>query len=388
MNTPHQLYFDFAATTPIDPKVAEAMQQWVGTSSEQLKFGNTLSTHTWGWDASHAVEKAREQVAQFLNVPKAWVYFTSGATESNNWVIQSLASQTLDVEKQKEFHVISSPVEHSSVLKTLKYLEKIGRATVSWAKINQYGTVDPSQVFGLIRPETKLMSFMWVNNELGSINPIADLAKLARENKIYFHSDGTQALGKCEVDLEKTPVDFFSFSTHKIYGPQGAGALIIRGQNPKIELAPLFFGGGHERGLRSGTVNAAGIIGTGAAFEMLKNYKAETTHYEKLRSFLLEQLKAAGFKFEMNSPNDIGRIPHVVNICFVDKKIPPTFPGLALSRGSACLSNGETSISPVLKAIGLSDDMAQRSLRISIGRPTTEAQIAELVKVLKSSLKD
>lgn len=376
----NELYFDFAATTPLDSRVYESMRPWMGT-----QFGNTLSNHTWGWDADRACEKARTQVSQFLNAPKDWIFFTSGATEGNNWVLQGLTSQALDIDKKEKIHIISSPTEHSSVLKTLQHLQKIGRAEVSWAEVNRYGFVDPAQVKKLITPHTQLMSFMWVNNELGGVNPVHELGALAHEHKIYFHTDATQAVGKVKIDLQNTPVDLLSFSSHKIYGPQGIGVLVIRGSHPKVEIPPFMFGGGHERSWRSGTLNVSGIVGTGAACELL-NIDVEVPRYENLRQFFLAELqsKLGPRKFILNTPEE-NRIPHVINISFPDGKIPSVMPGkVALSRGSACLSTGQMAISAVLKAVGVNTDVAQKTLRISLGRPTTKESLVKLADLIAS----
>ena len=373
--------FDYAATTPVDSYVLEQMMPWF-----QKQFGNSVSNHQYGWEAESGVEKARGQVRQLLNALNYDIYFTSGATESNNWVIQSMISKTLDIEKKPSIHIISSPTEHSSVLKTLKYFEKIGRAQVSWVPADRFGQVQPEDLKKSIRPETKLISLMWANNEIGSLNPVDEILQLARENQIYFHSDATQALGKTPLDLEKTPVDLISVASHKVYGPKGVGALLVRKKNPRVDLPPFMLGGSHESGQRAGTLNVAGIVGFGAACELLsKNMVYEIESIKNLSQYLCEQIKQ-NFPLSEFNGHPTSKIPHVISVTFNGSQVPAMLMGVCVSKGSACNSGGE-SISPVLQSIGLSEKAAEQTLRISLGRFTTKEDIDSLIESLKKNIR-
>lgn len=350
------------------------------------EFGNSVSSHEYGWAADQAVEGAREQVAKLFGVPASWVIFTSGATEANNWVLASLASQQFRKDK-KVPHIISSRTEHSSVTKTLEHLARNGLAEVTWVPVESTGAVDPAKVEEALRPHTLCVSLMWANNELGTLHPVAELSALAKKHGIVFHSDGTQAVGKIDIDFFASGVSALSFSGHKIYGPKGIGALIVRGREPKLEIEPMFYGGGHERGLRAGTVNVPGVVGLGKACEIAGLHRAANQEAaEKLRHRLINGLKEK-FPLQINGAENC-RIPQVVSVSFLKHKVPAHLVGIACSRGSACLPTSpvESQGSPVLAAIGLSPELAARSLRLSFGRLTSVDDVDRLILRLANSL--
>lgn len=377
------IYLDFNATTPVDPRVLEAMLPYF---SEQ--FGNSMSmAHSYGWDAEKAVQKARGQVAKLLNCQASEVYFTSGATESNNWALRGLFDQLQAENKNQKIEIISSSLEHNSVIKSLQNLEGLG-AKVHYVKTSPTGEIDLNHLQSLINENTKLISIMWVNNEIGTINPVSEISEIARKNKIYFHSDATQAIGKLDIDLKQCPVDLVSFSAHKFYGPKGIGALVIKKHQPFVKIKPLLFGGGHEQGMRSGTLNVPGIVGLGEACEILfENSTLETVQLKKLQALFYNLLQNSFANLQLNGPEIGKRICNNLNITFRDHTVPSFFAQLALSKGSACQS-GETSVSHVLKGIGLSPKDAENTLRLSLGRGTREEDIqqavSELVKVIKN----
>lgn len=376
------IYFDYNATTPVDPQVFEAMLPYF-----QNEFGNSVSaSHAFGWNAERAVEAARTQVAKLLNCTPHEVHFTSGATEANNWALRGLVDHIRLENPQAPIEIISSPLEHSSVTQTLRRLEKMA-VTVHWLKPNSKGELSLQELESRISPHTKLISLMWINNEIGNINPIQEISKIARQHKVYLHSDATQALGKIKVDLSQTPVDLLSFSAHKIYGPKGVGALCIRGHDPKVRIEPLLFGGGHERGQRSGTLNVPAIVGMGKACEILSaNLDSESAKLTKLRDQLWVLLKKNFPTARLNGPEIQNRAPNNLNVTFENCTVPPTFAEVAVSRGSACQS-GAMSTSPILKSIGLSDQQAESTLRLSVGRFSTVEELEKAVQLLVLSIK-
>ncbi len=376
------VYLDYNATTPMDPRVLEAMLPYF---SEE--FGNSVSAaHSYGWVAEKAVKKAREQVASLLNCDPHEIFFTAGATESNNWAIRGLIDQ-LRSEDSTPLHFISSPLEHSSVLSALRAAEQRKDIAVSWCASNTSGALDINNLERMLKTKSQLMSFMWVNNEIGSINPIQALGELAQSQQCYLHSDATQAIGKVVVDLKKAPVELLSFSGHKIYGPKGAGVLFVRGKNPKVRIKPLLFGGGHEGGQRSGTLNVPAIVGLGLACEIVqKEFSQETQKLQALRNQLWGQIQSQFPTARLNGPQIDSRAINSLNITFCGYLVPPSFAEIAISRGSACHS-GAASASPVLKGIGVSDGDADKTLRISWGRWTTPEDIDRAVLVLKKNLK-
>ena len=382
MQSPNPIYLDYNATTPLDPRILEVMLPYFTEH-----FGNPASSqHLWGWSATRAVEKARQQVAGLLSAKPTEIFFTSGATEGNNWVLQSLFHHWQESGANGKFHILSSNVEHSSVLKTLEYLNKLG-AEVEYVPVNSFGQVELSEVQKRLQKDTRLMSFIWANNEVGSLNPIKELAQLAHNHQIYFHSDATQAIGKIKVNLEESLVDFVTLSAHKIYGPKGSGALYIRSKNPRIELQPLILGGGQEKGLRSGTVNVPGVVGLGLACEFCEQELEQTSQpLHELRNEFLKTLllEIPGTKLNGHPTN---RVFSNLSLTFNGRRLEEALPflmRLGFSTGSACHS-GTASGSYVLKAMGLSEDEIASTIRLSLGRFTTTEELKEALQLLKKA---
>ena len=377
------LYFDYNATSPVDPRVLEAMLPYFSQY-----FGNSLSsTHSFGWDAEKAVEKARKQVAELINCETKEIVFTSGATESNNWVIEGVL-ETVRAEEgpQAPLHLLISPLEHNSVLQAAQRAKKVFGAEVDFLPINSYGQVDIRKIPALLKPHTRLLAAMWVQNEIGSINPVDELAEFCHQHRIYFLSDATQAIGKVPVDLKKSCVDLVSFSAHKMSAPKGIGFLYMRSKEPKIQLPPLICGGGHEHGYRSGTVNVPSVVGIGRACEIILNEGiSEQDRFRSLRDSMLTDLKKTFPSLRLNGhPTD--RSPNNLHLTFLDTVVPSTIPGLALSRGSACLS-GRTTMSHVLTALNFTEEEASQTLRLSLGRATTTDEIRQAVAILEKHIK-
>lgn len=376
------IYLDYNATTPLDPRVLSKMEPYL-----KEYFGNPSSAqHQWGWAADSAVHKARHQVASLLNAKENEIYFTSGATESNNWAIFGLINQWREENPQQPIHIITSCIEHSSVLNALKAAQKQG-IDVDFLPVNKHGQVDISTIRQAIKPHTKLMSFIWVNNEIGSINPMCEIAALAKEKQIYLHSDGTQAVGKILVDLNSCGIDLLSFSGHKIYGPKGVGALYIRSAQPKVSLQPIFHGGGQEKGLRSGTVNVPGVVGLGEAASICQLELApENSRLVELRNYFWKEIHSAIPQTRLNG-HSTDRSPINLNVSFLGKEtelVIGKLSRLGFSTGSAC-SAGRISISHVLKGLGISEVEAQGTLRLSLGRWTTHDEIDQAVEILKNA---
>lgn len=377
------IYLDYNATTPVDPRVLEKMLPYF-----MEHFGNASSAqHQWGWAAERAVNIARKQVASLIHAEPGEIYFTSGATESNNWAIFGVINALIDENPNQKIHAITSLAEHNSVLKAFQALEKRG-IEVTYLPVNQYGQIEIEQFDQAIKPHTKLVSFIWVNNEVGSINPIDAVGKICHERKIYFHSDGTQSVGKIPVNLSQTMVDLVSFSGHKIYGPKGVGALYIRSKNPAVQINPLFYGGSQEKGLRSGTLNVTGIVGFGEACALCEA-EFSSNHHQNLiqlrKSFqnkILQEIP--GSKLNGHPEN---RSPINLSFTFPGKKIELAMGKLAklgASTGSAC-SSGRIEYSHVLKSIGVSAEDAQCTLRLSIGRKTDQDDVLIAVDALKKA---
>ncbi len=377
------IYLDYNATTPVDSRVLEAMLPFFSDT-----FGNPSSgMHMWGWKAQNAVAKSRESIAQFLNCSPQEIYFTSGASESNNWSFFGLFHKLLSEPSKEPIHFITSQAEHSSVIESMKALEKLG-IEVTYLPVNKYGQVEPANLKAALRPHTRLISLMWINNEVGSINNIQALGQIARENHIYFHSDATQAIGKVNIDLQNAPVDLLSFSGHKIYGPKGTGGLFIRNKDPRVSIQPLVFGGGQEKGLRSGTLNVPGIVGLGKAFSILsEEMETENTRLVSLRNLLWNNLQEAVPGVILNghpeerSANNL----NFSNPTFKIEMALPKLQKLGFSTGSACGSGG-VKVSHVLNAMGCSVDHIEKSMRLSLGRQTTPENISETVEILKKAL--
>ena len=376
------VYLDYNATTPLDPEIYKLMEPYF-----KEFFGNPASaSHKWGWTAENAVQKSRMQVAGFIGAKSSEVAFTSGATEANNWVIFGLISKLREANPNEPIHMITSNVEHSSIMKAMAAAQKIYNVDVDFLPVNSYGQVELEQIAHAIKPHTKLISLIWVNNEVGSINPIPEIAKLAKEKQILLHTDGTQAVGKIPVHATDMGIDFLSFSAHKLYGPKGVGALYIRGAHPKVEINPLVWGGGQERGLRSGTLNVPAIVGMGAACDICqKTMATETAHLANMRDYLWSELKAVFADAISLNGHPTDRSPMSLNITlrsYPTEMLMPRLQKLGVSTGSACASSAGHG-SHVLRAIGLTNEQAGCSLRLSVGRWTTQNELDQAVSLLK-----
>ena len=362
------IYLDYHATTPVDPEVLKEMLPYF-----THVFGNAASrNHEFGWTAEAAVEKARRQIARLIGASEKEIIFTSGATESNNLALTGIA----EMYREKGNHIITSPIEHKAVLDTCHYLEQKG-FKVTYLKVDQYGQINPEDVRRAITPETILVSIMAANNEIGTINPIAAIGKICKEKGVFFHSDAVQAVGRVPVDVEKMSVDLLSLTAHKIYGPKGVGALYVRRKSPRVRLAPLLHGGGHERGMRSGTLNVPGIVGFGKAAEMAGRLMSEEMQrVSHLRDLLWEKIKANLDEVYLNG-HSIERLPNNLNVSFAYVEGESLMMGmkeLAVSSGSACTS---ASLEPsyVLKHMGVGEDLAHTSIRFGLGRFTTAEEV-------------
>jgi cysteine desulfurase len=362
------IYLDNHATTPVDPRVLEAMLPYFTE-----KFGNPASRqHQFGWEAESAVELARKQIAELINANPKEIIFTSGATESINLALKGVALAY--AEKGK--HIITTQIEHKATLDTCKRLEKIG-FKIDYLPVDKYGVVDPDEIKKRITSETILVSVMFANNEIGTIEPIEEIGKICSEMNVLFHTDAAQALGKIPIDVQKLNIDLMSVSAHKLYGPKGIGALFIKKKTPKIKIVPIIDGGGHENGLRSGTLNVPGIVGFGKACEIAKlemKNEAERTKYlrDKLQNGIMNKLEDV---YLNGHPTQ--RLPNNLNLSFYGVESEAILMGMkevALSTGSAC-SSASVEKSHVLKAIGLNDDLISSAIRFGIGRFNTEEEI-------------
>lgn len=371
------IYLDYSATTPVDPRVAEAMIPYLVE-----KFGNPASrSHAYGWEAERAVEEAREQVAALVGADAKEIIWTSGATESNNLAIKGAAHFHAGRGK----HLITVKTEHKAVLDTCRELERQG-FEVTYLDVLENGMVDLGAFASAIRPDTTLASVMMVNNEIGVIQPIADMGEICRGKGVLFHVDAAQATGKVAINLRDLKVDLMSFSAHKTYGPKGIGALYVQ-RKPRVRIEAQMHGGGHERGLRSGTLATHQIVGMGAAFELARTEMlSENTRIRSLRDKLL-----AGFR-DMESVYVNGdmehRVPHNLNLSFAyveGESLIMAVKDLAVSSGSACTS---ASLEPsyVLRALGRNDELAHSSIRFTLGRFTTEAEVDFAVALLRKEV--
>ena len=373
------IYLDYASTTPIDKRVADKMLEYMTTDG---MYGNPASrSHSYGWDADEAVSMSRKHVADLINADPREIVWTSGATESDNLAIKGAAH----FYKKKGKHVITIKTEHKAVLDACRQLEREG-FEVTYMEPMPNGLIDIKQLESEIRDDTVLISIMHVNNEIGVIQDIESIGKLARSKKIIFHVDAAQSAGKIEIDLEKMNVDLMSFSAHKIYGPKGIGALYVR-RKPRVRLEAQIHGGGHERGLRSGTLPTHQIVGMGEAFRIAK--EEMENDYEKisqLRNRLWNGLKDIEEVY-LNGDFE-NRYPGIMNISFnyvEGESLIMATKDIAVSSGSACTS---ASLEPsfVLRAIGRSDELAHSSLRMSIGRFTTEKEIDTTIETVKKAV--
>ncbi|MGL6071246.1 IscS subfamily cysteine desulfurase [Craterilacuibacter sp.] len=371
------IYLDYSATTPIDPRVAEMMIPYLTE-----KFGNPASrSHAFGWEAEAAVENARAEVARLVNCDAKEIVWTSGATESNNLALKGAAN----FYQSRGKHLITVKTEHKAILDTMRELERQG-FEVTYLNVQENGLIDMDVLKAAIRPDTIVVSVMFVNNEIGVIQDIPAIGELCREKGIVFHVDAAQATGKVDIDLEKLKVDLMSFSAHKTYGPKGIGALYVR-RKPRIRLEAQMHGGGHERGFRSGTLATHQIVGMGEAFRIAR----VEMHAENERIRMLRDRLWNGFKDmeEVYINGDFEqRVPHNLNVSFnfvEGESLIMAIKDLAVSSGSACTS---ASLEPsyVLRALGRNDEMAHSSIRFTIGRFTTEEEVDYAVKLLKDKI--
>jgi cysteine desulfurase len=362
------IYFDNHATTQVDPRVVQAMLPYFTE-----KYGNAASrNHPFGWAGEEAVENARAQVAALIGATPKEIIFTSGATESDNLMIKGVA----EMYREKGNHIITQAIEHKAVLDTCKRLEKDG-FEVTYLPVGKDGRVDPEDVRRAITPKTILITIMYANNEIGVINPIQEIGKIAKEHGIFFASDGVQAVGKIPVDVQKDNIDLLAISAHKIYGPKGVGALYVRRRNPRVQLSAIIDGGGHERGMRSGTLNVPGIVGLGAACEIAQKEMAEeSVRLCKLRDRLKAGLEARLDEVFINGSLE-HRLPNNLNMSFAYVEGESLLMGIndiAVSSGSACTS-ATLEPSYVLKALGVGEDLAHTSIRFGLGRFNTDEEV-------------
>ncbi|MBI1819995.1 MAG: IscS subfamily cysteine desulfurase [Nitrospirae bacterium] len=373
MELKNPIFMDNHSTTPVDPAVLEAMLPYFTE-----KFGNAASrNHLFGWDAEKGVENGRSEVAALIHADPKEIIFTSGATESNNLALKGV----VEMYREKGDHIIVSATEHRSVLDTARRLEKSG-IKVTFVPVDSYGIVHPDEIRKAITDKTILISVMLVNNEIGTINPAAEIGKLAKEKGILFHCDATQGVGKIPVDVEEMKVDLMSFTAHKIYGPKGVGALYVRKKNPRVRLAPQMDGGGHERGMRSGTLNVPGIVGFGKACQICAEVMTEeSARIKRMRDRLQDGIMGALDFVNLNGHPTL-RIPNNLNLSFAYVEGESLLMGLnkiALSSGSAC-TTATLEPSYVLRALGVGHDLAHSSIRFGVGRFNTDQEIDEVIK--------
>jgi len=374
------IYMDHHATTPVDSRVLEVMLPYFTEC-----FGNAASIdHEYGAQAGQAVENARRQIAQLINGRPDEIIFTSGATEADNLAILGVAEQYADKGK----HIITCVTEHHAVLDPCHYLESKGWL-VTYLPVDQYGLVDPAAVRKAITPQTVLISIMAANNEIGTIAPIAEIGKIARQHEILFHTDATQAVGYLPTDVEAMNIDLLSMSAHKFYGPKGIGALYVRKRQPRVKLVIQMHGGGHERGMRSGTLNVPGIVGMGEAAEIAKQeMRAEGQRLRELRDHLWEGIQANIEGVELNG-HPVQRLPHNLSIFIpgVESRslVVKLKHDVALSTGSAC-TTAKVEPSHVILALGYGEERAHSSVRFGLGRENTEANVDFVAQQLKSAI--
>jgi cysteine desulfurase len=369
------IYMDYNATTPMDPRVLEAMMPYFTE-----KFGNAASrNHLYGWEAEEAVEKAREQVAKAIGADAKEIIFTSGATESDNIALKG----AVEMYAEKGNHIITLLTEHKAVLDTCRRLEREGKATVTYLAPKQDGIVDLEQLEAAITDKTIMVAIMMANNEIGVIQPMAQIGEICRKHGVLFFTDAVQAVGKVPVDVNAMKIDVLAISGHKVYGPKGIGALYVRRKNPRVKLAGIIDGGGQERGMRSGTLNVPGIVGLGKALEiaieeMPSEIKRLTYLRDKLKDGVMSQLEDCYINGSMES-----RLPGNLNISYAyveGEGLLMGLKGLAVSSGSACTS---ASLEPshVLKALGVGDELAHSSIRYGLGRFTTEEEVDYAIQI-------
>jgi cysteine desulfurase len=368
------IFLDNHSTTPMDPRVLEAMLPYFVE-----KFGNAASrNHAFGWAAEEAVETARKRIARLIKADPKEIVFTSGATESDNLALKGV----LEMYKEKGNHIITSATEHRAVLDTAKSLEAKGLATVTYLPVDKQGMINPEDVRKALTEKTVLISVMLANNEIGTINPIQDIGKVAKERGVLFHCDATQGVGKIPVDVQAMGIDLMSFSAHKIYGPKGVGALYVRKKNPRVRIAAQIDGGGHERGMRSGTLPVPLIVGFGKACELCEQeMPAESARLATMRDRLQAGIMAALEESYLNG-HPTNRLPGNLNISFAYVEGESLLMGMkeiALSSGSACTS-ATLEPSYVLRALGVGTELAHSSIRFGLGRFNTDEEIDYTIK--------
>ncbi len=373
------IYLDNNSTTPMDPRVLEAMTPYFLED-----YGNAASrNHPFGWKAEEAVDYAREQVAKLIGADAKEIIFTSGATEGDNLGIKGV----YEMYAQKGNHIITATTEHKAVLDTCKHIEKLG-GEVTYLQVNAEGLIDLAELEAAIKPNTILISIMYANNEIGVINPVKEIGAIAKKHGVLFFTDAVQAVGKIPVNVIEDGIDIMAFTAHKMYGPKGVGALYVRRKNPRVKVTAQMDGGGHERGMRSGTLNVPGIVGFGKACEIcMQDMDADTKRISVMRDKLEHELMLLEEAYVNGSR--LHRLPHVTNISFKHVEGEGLLMGfnknIALSSGSACTS---ASLEPsyVLKALGLGDDLAHSSLRFGLGRFTTDEQIDYTIKAISDTV--
>jgi cysteine desulfurase len=381
------IYLDHAATTPVDPEVFKAMEPYFSD-----KYGNASSIHSFGQEATRAIDKARDSVSKYLNCNPEEIIFTSGATESNNLAIKGIVESS----SLKKPHIITSKIEHHCVLETVQYLERKGKIEATYLETGKDGVLNTKLVQNSIKENTLLVSIMYANNEIGTIQPIKEIGNLLkninlnRKNKIYFHTDAVQAIGYLNCDVQRLEVDLLSLSAHKFYGPKGIGILFVK---KGTKISPLHHGGAHEFGLRSGTLNVPLIVGLGKAIELLqtKKYKQDVEKIKKLRDKLISEVLKNIPKTTLNGSRE-NRVPGNANFRFKNIEgesimLGLDFEGIYASTGSACAS-GSLKPSHVLLALGIPQEEAHGSLRITLGKENTEKDIDKLLEILPKVIKN
>lgn len=373
--TTRRIYMDNHATTPVDQRVLEEMLPYFTE-----KFGNAASrTHVFGWEAEEAVEQARERVARLIGASGKEILFTSGATESDNLAIKGVAEFYQD----KGHHIVTCVTEHKAVLDSCRALERAGKAQVTYLPVDRYGMIDPDDVRRALTEKTILISVMYANNEIGTIHPIREIGRIAKERGVLFHCDATQAVGRIPVDVERDGIDLLSMTAHKMYGPKGCGALYVRGNRPRVRLVPLIDGGGQERGMRSGTLNVPGIVGFGKACALAaQEMETEAARLLALRTRLYEGITGQVEDVSLNG-HPTQRLPGNLNLRFAhiegESFLMTLNQEVALSSGSACTS-ATLEPSYVLKALGLSDEQAHASIRFGLGRFNTAEEVEHVIR--------
>ncbi|WP_445665122.1 cysteine desulfurase family protein [Fodinibius sp. AD559] len=374
-----RIYLDHNATTPVDERVLEKILPYFTDI-----YGNAASNdHDYGYEAKKGVDKAREKIARVIGAKPEEIIFTSGATESDNIALRGIAEKYAD----QGDHIITCKTEHKAVLDVCKKLEKMGKK-ITYLPVDQYGMVDPNDVEEAITPDTILISIMFANNEIGTIHPIKKIGKIAEENEVFFHTDAAQAVGHLPIDVEEMKINLMSMSGHKIYGPKGIGALYRKKSNPRVEIEPLIFGGGHERGIRSGTLNVPAIIGFGEAVKLgKKEMDKENKKYKQWSEYFLSKLRNQIGEVHLNG-HPKNRLPNNLNISIPgveSRALIVKLKEIAVATGSACTS-AKVEPSHVIKALGFGEQRAHNAIRISFGRGNTKEEIDQALDHLVKNI--